>query len=64
MRIKHSETETDQHHHHSPSCDTVIHTAYKRQCRTIKDVECRIANLEDHSGGHLSQKICEVIKPS
>ena len=23
-------------------------------------MECRIANLEDHSGGHYSKKICEV----
>ena len=27
--------------------------------QTIKDVECRIVNLEDHSGGHYSKKICE-----
>ena len=46
-----------------PSCDTVLHTAFKQECRTIRDVECRIANLEDPAGGHHSRKICEVINP-
>jgi len=41
------------------SCDTTVETAYKQQCKTIKDVECRIVNLEDTSGHHISKKLCE-----
>jgi len=36
------------------NCDTTLETAYKQECRTITDVECRIVNLD--SG---SRKICE-----
>ena len=61
MRIKLIKLRTELTPHLPlPSCDTIIHTAYKQECQTIKDVECRIANLEDHAGGHHSQKICEV----
>ena len=41
------------------SCDSTIETAYKQDCKIIKDVECRIINLEDSHGGHESKKICE-----
>ena len=41
------------------SCDTTLQTAYKQDCKIIKDVECRIVNLEDTHGGHTSKKICE-----
>jgi len=41
------------------SCDTTLETAYKQDCKIIKDVECRIVNLEDSHGGHTSKKICE-----
>ena len=41
------------------SCDSTLETAYKQDCKTIKDVECRIVNLEDSHGGHTSKKICE-----
>ena len=43
------------------SCDTTVETAYKQECKTIKDVECRIVNLEDSAGGHHSKKLCEDI---
>merc|ERR1719458_516622 len=36
------------------NCDTTLETAYKQECRTITDVECRIVNLD--SG---SRKICQ-----
>jgi hypothetical protein len=39
------------------SCDTVLHTAYKQECKTIKDVECRIVNLEKY-GKYSQKKIC------
>ena len=41
------------------SCDTTLQTAYKQDCKIIKDVECRIVNLEHSDGGHDSKKICE-----
>ena len=41
------------------SCDTELETAYKQQCKTIVDVECRIVNLESKDGHHESKKICE-----
>ena len=41
------------------SCEQTVSTAFKQECKTIKDVECRIVNLEDHSGGHHSEKLCE-----
>lgn len=41
------------------SCDTNLQTAYKQQCKTITDVECRIVNLESQDGHHESKKICE-----
>ena len=37
------------------SCDSTLNTAYKQDCKTIVDVECRIVNLEDGSGGHYSR---------
>eukprot|EP00090_Calanus_glacialis_P001557 TRINITY_DN11130_c0_g1_i1.p1 TRINITY_DN11130_c0_g1~~TRINITY_DN11130_c0_g1_i1.p1 ORF type:complete len:454 (+),score=90.20 TRINITY_DN11130_c0_g1_i1:37-1398(+) len=39
------------------SCDTVLQTAYKQECKTIKDVECRIVNLEKY-GKYSQKKIC------
>jgi len=41
------------------SCDDTLETAYKQQCKTIVDVECRIVNLESKDGLHESKKICE-----
>merc|ERR1719285_380297 len=41
------------------SCDDTLETAYKQQCKTIVDVECRIVNLESKDGHHESKKICE-----
>merc|ERR1711962_346368 len=41
------------------SCDNTLETAYKQQCKTIVDVECRIVNLESKDGHHESKKICE-----
>ena len=32
-----------------------------QDCRTIKDVECRIVNLEGAEGEHQTEKICEDI---
>jgi len=43
------------------SCDTTIETAFKQDCKIIKDVECRIVNLEGSHGGHESKKICEEV---
>jgi len=39
------------------SCETVLQTAYKQECKTIKDVECRIVNLEKY-GKYSQKKIC------
>jgi len=39
------------------SCSTVLQTAYKQECKTITDVECRIVNLDKH-GKHVPKKIC------
>jgi len=41
------------------ACDNTVQTAYKQDCKIIKDIECRIVNLEDSHGGHTSKKICE-----
>ena len=41
------------------SCEKTVTTAFKQECKTIKDVECRIVNLEDSSGAHHSEKLCE-----
>jgi len=41
------------------SCNNMVQTAYKQDCKIIKDIECRIVNLEDSHGGHASKKICE-----
>ena len=30
------------------SCSTVLQTAYKQDCKTISDVECRIVNIDKH----------------
>ena len=30
------------------SCSTVLQTAYKQDCKTIPDVECRIVNIDKH----------------
>jgi len=42
------------------SCDSTLETAYKQDCKTIKDVECRIVNLEDSHGGHTSKKFVKM----
>ena len=35
-----------------------METAYKQECRTVQDVECRLVSLE-HKGEHLTRKLCE-----
>ena len=36
-----------------------LSSTLQESLQSITDVECRIVNLEDHSGGHYSKKICE-----
>ena len=35
-----------------------METAYKQECRTVQDVECRLVSLE-HKGEPLTRKLCQ-----
>jgi len=42
------------------SCNAVLQTAYKQSCKVIRDIECRIVNLEQY-GKHTQKKICQEV---
>jgi len=42
------------------SCESTLETAYRQQCKTIKDIECRIVNIEKY-GKHHQKKICNEV---